>query len=56
MTKKGYWLFLLVFILIYTLIQVIAFDEALSLKLFITSIGSGLITIGLVYVFSRLRK
>ncbi len=55
MKKRTYWMFYIFLVLINSLIQIIIFAQKVSLKLFIASLLGGLIGIGLVFLYNKLR-
>lgn len=54
MTKKGFIIFFIVFVIVYSLIQLLLFEKTLTVMLLIESLVAGLVTIGLIYLIKKI--
>ena len=55
MTKKGYILFFFVFVVLFSLLQKFLLNNKFSVSLIVFSLVAGLISIGIIYLFEKIR-
>lgn len=56
MTKFTYILFLVVFVIVYTLIRILFFNEEFSFEAISTSLLAGVFTVIIIYFIERVRN